>query len=188
VTTFFVVDIETSSTKPATGDILSIGVVAVNHLRHQIGEQYWRIDVNPIRWDRKTFLWWDEQPWEAKAEAYADSSLARILPQTVARLFSEFVLKLGGDDQRERVFCANPASFDFPWVDKFFADNDVDNPFHHKTLCLKSFDFGMNMKNWSTLERKHSPEIKHHALHDARAEALDLIDLLDHRLHRFPKD
>lgn len=187
MTTFFVVDIETSSTKPATGDILSIGVVAVSHIRRIIDQRYWRIDAHPIRWDRKTFLWWDEQPWEAKAEAYADSSLARLPTRTVAKLFEEFVLQVGDPDQRERVFCANPASFDFPWVDKFFVDNEVDNPFHHKTLCLKSFDFGMNMKGWSTLERKHQPKIKHHALHDAQAEAEDLLDLLDNRLHRFPK-
>jgi hypothetical protein len=186
MTTFFVVDVETSSTSPSTGDLLTIGVVVVNHLRQHIAERYWRIDAHPIRWDRKTFMWWEDQQWEARAEAYADRSLGRINPSTVAQLFNEFVLEHGGPDQTERVFCANPASFDYPWIDKFFTDNWMDNPFHHKTLCLKTFDYGLNMKDWRHMERKHQPHIKHHALHDAQAEASDLIDLLNHRLHRFP--
>lgn len=188
MTTFFSIDVETSSTNPETGSLLTIGGVAVDEATRQIvGDSFYvRLGITP-RWNPETQAWWHGQHDEAKRELF-DKYLVRHDPYTAALMLREWVLDTSphDDDDEGRIFVANPVSFDWPWINKLLSSTLVDNPFHYRTLCLRSMRYGaQTAEKWGDRGRSTVPAIKHHALHDARAQAADLINLLTSKERAF---
>lgn len=180
MTTFYSVDVETSSTNPFNGDLLTVGVVAVDTNGNTLDDLYIRVEpLGTIAWDPDTLLWWKGQDIGVRAEAYEDDDLVRLYPHQAARQLREFVHKHGDvvDGSNENVFVANPVSFDYPWIVKLFHQSSVPNPFGYRTLCLRSAAWD-HPAEWGGKVRNHEADCRHHALSDARAQALDLIDLL----------
>ena len=63
-----------------------------------------------------------------------------------------------------------------------FDETGVPDPFHYRSLCLRSMKFGMRPRSeWGNDREDHKPAIPHHALWDARAQALDLVQMLAER-------
>lgn len=200
---FFSVDVETSNLTPWSeqGHLLTVGAVAVRYdPRFTIdsavigGEFYVRIDrsTNGLSswWydddllaedaPSDTAKWWSEQNAAAQDEAWRDTGLVRHAPGVAARMLREFVVHHAGDV--DATFVANPVSFDKMWVDALFAQQRVENPFHYRSLCLRSMRYGLDPRSeYGPARETHKPVIPHHALHDARAQALDLIDMLERR-------
>lgn len=188
--TIFSVDVETTSTSTATGNLISIGAVAIESDGHgslrDIGEFYVRINNPDIinfedaefpAWDNDTLAWWqtqEQQSPEAYAEVF-DHSLVRHHPETAAKMLVEFVEAKGGTDASACVFAANPASFDWPWIDRLLATWRIPSPFSHRTLCLRSAVYGSDI-NLGVAQRirTNRPIRPHHALDDAKAQADDL--------------
>lgn len=191
VTTFFSVDVETSGTSPLKGDLLTIGAVAVQHDGDQwtpTQQFYIRLDYGPggmnANWDESTQTWWEDQDDDVRGEAYEDSSLCRVSPHAAMKLFEEWVLRVADTDEvHERVFAANPASFDYNWIDASFTTTNVKNPFSHRTMCLRSLAFGQSTAAaamWKEYRpRWNKPLRPHHALDDALAQAWDLCIILE---------
>lgn len=196
MTTFFSVDVETSDTRlgASMAHLLTIGVQPVVWEPRKTPEMladrfYVRVD-HPLKgWptmdaseaQTDTHRWWLEQSEEARNEAYADTSLLRHPRHIAAKMLDEFCRDHEADAAR-RIFVANPVAFDKPWIDLLMAESGIDGTFHYRSLCLRSMKFGLRISSeWGSDRENHQPVIPHHAYWDAKAQALDLIDMLNER-------
>lgn len=194
--TFFSVDVETTSTDPTDGHLLTVGVQPVHFPTGNIAEPaltadffYARIDCRHIyrQWfetltdPKSTLSWWLKQNDHAQAEAFRDIRLQRFSADTVAEWLSKFVVDIEPEPEA-RVFVANPVTFDKAWIDRLFTSTGHANPFHYRTLCLRSMRFGLVAGDkWGAARDDHNPDTPHHAFDDAYAQAQDLIRLLTTR-------
>lgn len=172
---FFVVDVETTSTNPMTGELISIGACATDG--HKIDSQFY-MRIKFEKWDENTREWWLREPCdEAKQEVF-DVGLERAEPYEALAAFNHWLFAYNAP----RFFVANPVSFDKPWVDNWFTQHGLDSPFHYRSLCLRSMKFGLRRDSTFDSERdNHTPEIPHHALYDAIAQTYDLHSMLRER-------
>lgn len=173
---FYVVDIETGCTVPTPGALLTVGICMVE--KDSILDQlYFHVAYDQNTFDQNTSKWWEEQGDLAKNEAF-NWSLDRLHPVSAAAKIFQFVDSNSEKDQS--FFVASPASFDYPWINQLFHFTGVNDPFSHRTLCLRSMRYGVFGGEFGNKRgEEHKPEVPHHALHDARAEAEDLIYLLE---------
>jgi hypothetical protein len=188
--TFFSVDVETSALRPDQGELLTIGAVAVSGTGHIIDTFYVRINRRNLlheSWFNEalpvtspTQEFWRKQEQYVKDEAYMSHDVERVTPITAATRFRNWVLKFG-DTWEDRVFVANPVAFDKMWVLNLFMEVGLEDPFHYRSVCLRSVDFGRVGGDWrdSIGGRSNAPRYPHHALSDAYAQAQDLLELLD---------
>jgi hypothetical protein len=186
--TFFSVDVEASATTPSMGYLLTVGIVPVvpvgiNDKWRLHGERcyvrllqpWFEAFENP---EYTSMPWWREQDPEVRGEAFENDSLVRHEPGVAAQMIVEFVRSIE-PDPGQSFFVANPVSFDKPWLDDLFACEGIPSPFHYRSLCLRSMRFGMDpRKGFGGSRDTHPSKVPHHALHDAEAQALDLIDML----------
>ncbi len=191
---YFSVDVETSSTNPFFGELLSVGIVCVDAAKLTIKEEmYLPLKYAGVAYDPGTLEWWENRDivsqeaydaaWEYENERLGLSESADMISDFV----NSFGLNLG-----DRIFAANPVSFDFPWIQKLYNDTDKVMPFHYRTLCMRSLYFGLSDsqtygESRSATGEFHKPKIAHHALEDARAQALDLILMLSKKNRKRPE-
>lgn len=191
MTTFFSIDVETSGLTPGVGHLLTVGVQPV-----QWDGERWACGIPVyVRIDRAAELetdphwrdgddthdWWAQQSPEARAEAWEDATLLRHDPMTAARILVEHAV--GTESHAEsRVFVANPVAFDRMWLTTLFDETGIADPFHYRSLCLRSMKYGLRAGSaWGSDRENHTPKLPHHALSDAQAQALDLIAMLAER-------
>jgi len=186
---FFSVDIETSNTVVTPGGMLSIGVVAINDELEMVDNFYVKLAYDVKASDKETMEWWETQDLEAQAEAF-DWGRSRVFPGSAAVMLQNWVNEL--KQNQEAYFVANPASFDFPWIANLFQTWELVNPFHYRTLCLRSMRFGITGGKFGSSrgEDEGFPDLKpvvpvlaHHALHDAIAQGQDFINLMGRNLY-----
>jgi hypothetical protein len=191
MTTFFSIDVETTATTVSEGQLLTIGVAPVvqNHdLAWAVhpASLYLRLHFDEIRLAKQgemysSMPWWKQQSVSAYNEAFSwgdDDSVLRVPRDVAADRLRAFVEEIE-PDWFSRIFVANPVSFDKPWIDHLFAEEQTPSPFHYRSLCLRSMRFGMDVSAGFGASLNTFPAaIPHHALHDATAQAYDLISML----------
>lgn len=178
-TTFFSVDVETTSPNPFKGQLLSVGIVPIDGETLEIHEGlHIPIDYDPDGYiDPATLEWWKDQDEAVYDVAWGLN--ARLSKEVAASVIKTFVTSFS-DVIHERVFCANPVSFDYPWLLKLFAETGNDNPWSHRTVCMRSMYFGITGGKWGEKRETgdwHYPDQPHHALSDAEAQAYDFIKM-----------
>lgn len=176
---FFSVDVETSSTNPFTGELLTLAIIPINADTLEIGEgKHWALEYDASNCDPDTIQWWKEQNPEAYQVAFEGERLPK---ETAAAQICGYVCSFSSV-LHDRVFAANPASFDWAWTEKLYANTIYDNPFSHRTLCMRSMLYGQTGGVWGNSRYKENfvnyPDIPHHAYYDALAQAKDLIGML----------
>ena len=175
---FYSVDVETSGTDPFKFDLLTVGIQSVFSDGLFGPTLYQRLLYDrEINWDPGTYDWWVQQNATAKREIFS-TAFPRFSAQHVAESILEFVHDTGGNGVHENVFVANPSAFDHAWIRKLFSETDVENPFSYRVMCLRSAAWGAGDVSWWDTQRTHAPVIEHHALHDAQAQAMDLVGLI----------
>lgn len=189
---YFSVDVETSSTNPFFGELLTIGIVAIDaqSLRN-LSEIYIPFKYSGIAYDPLTMEWWQDRQQVSKAayDAAWEYENDRFGLEEGAHLISEFVNSFG-QSSKDRIFTANPVSFDYPWVAKLYSEVELEIPFHYRTLCMRSLYFGLSDaqiygESRAATGEFHDSRVPHHALEDARAQALDLILMLSKKQRSF---
>lgn len=219
MTLFVSVDVETTSSELSDGHLLTVGAVAVHYSpgRPQgamIGRSdfYVRLDIGAdatVDWSAapagtpaaETRKWWLDQEPRVQEEAWLDRTLVRHEPRQAALMFAEWVREANGSagadveggEAGPVTFVANPVSFDKPFVDRWFHDTGVPNPFHYRSLCLRSMAYGLQPQQPFGSDRTTmASPVPHHALHDAYAQAHDLCRLLAlrdrYRFHSAPSE
>lgn len=176
MTTFFSVDVEATSTHYATGRLLSIGIQVVNEDLSLGADFYRTVFHHSLVWDEDTLLWWMDQD----REIFKASRIDPASENTIAYVLSEFVQRHMDD---KAVFVANPAAYEWPWIDNLFADFGLINPFDYHPLCIRSMYFGMTDSKWGESRKTWKEfsvesEKPHHALYDAKAQAEEFIRLI----------
>ena len=176
MTTFFSVDVETTGPDPASGQLLTVGIQVVEDLKltktFYFGQRFHESGHK----DPDTMIWWEEQDPTVRMEAFGtflNGSYA--LAYKLQTFLDQF--------PASRWFVANPAAFDRAFINDLFSTQNLRNPFHYRSLCLRSMRFGLTPnQEWgeSRTDRYENP-MPHHALHDATEQALDLIYLLKKR-------
>jgi hypothetical protein len=182
--TIFSIDVETSTTNPYTGNLLSVGVVAIDFDTLEIGKSdYWELTYpESAKLDSSdTYEWWEKQNEQAFEAAWGHRE-CRLAPNTVAELLSEFIIG-HSEDWNDRIFAANPSTFDYGWINQLLSGASVEDTFHYRTICIRSLAFGLYGGDWGGGRGEsgewYLPEVPHHAYFDALAQGQDLIKLLE---------
>jgi hypothetical protein len=188
---FFVIDFETSALTPWEGMPLTLGIVPVNEVGEILDEHLyvefplvqpdWHMPANLT----STESWWNEmrmseeetarEAWEA---AWVRDDIHSTFGEVVGKIQS--YLQMIEGDVKQRHLCANPVAFDKMWMDYLFSNiTDSPAPYHYRCLCLRSMRYGVEYggnPEFGNSRDHHEIEgfIEHHALWDARMEALDL--------------
>lgn len=172
MTVYFSIDVETSGLNPFVPEhqLLSVGAMSVSS-DGLIFETWYERIRDAGTWDPATREWWMEQNPTARSDIF---DIKGIDPSEAAKEFVRWV----NETTDHAVFVANPATFDHAWVLRWLTECGEKMPFDYRTLCLRSADWGRNPGPWGLDRNGHRPVVPHHALHDAQAQAFDLIDLL----------
>jgi hypothetical protein len=185
---FYSLDVEASSTSPFSGELLTVGIVAVdsNGYIYNTLTFYMRLDVrlskewyNPeLPTHNETLKWWRDQAEDVRGEAYENRHLTRTSEREVCDELTAYFVQTC-PDKNERFLVANPIAYDKPWIDKMFARQDLEVPYHYRSLCLRSMKFGLDPQPIFGSDRTTNlPGNAHHALSDAIAQAKDLQDMI----------
>jgi len=180
MTAFFSVDVETTGLNPfdRSHQLATVGAQVV-HEDGLLGDSWYERLRFRDSWDDGTREWWLTQSDEAKREMFSDR--ARVAPKRAAEDFVGWV----GEVTDHAVFVANPATFDHAWVQRWLTEAGQAMPFDYRTLCLRSADWALDpAAPWGGERNGHRPMVPHHALHDAQAQAMDLLTILKRRRWR----
>jgi len=160
------VDVETAGPNPSQYSLLSIGACLVTDL-----QRTFYVELQPVN-DNAT------------AEALSVSGLSleelaeRGLPPAEALARFEAWLAAEIPPDRQPLFVAFNAPFDWMFVNDYFHRFLGRNPFGHAALDLKAFYMGLTGVCWSETAMQHvaarylgSRPLTHHALRDAQDQA-----------------
>lgn len=203
--TVFSVDVETSGTNPYTGVLFTIGACAARigadgetDLLPSDEDFYIRIDqsayIEERSWDTTTgfcsdpntsYPWWLEQSDLVKGEAWLDGSKPRWRQRDAMERFGLWVREVEPREGRA-IFVADPATFDFAWIQSAFEGAGFADPFHYSTIDLRSMRWALTpWSGWVNMPepkfKRHRSATPHHALFDAKGQMLTLISMLTHR-------
>lgn len=195
MTTFFSVDVETTGPCPAVADLLTVGAVAIHEnpdgtIREVIPDVDGTADLfygriaeprNGWRWDSDTLAWWRTQHPSVYAEAVdVSTGTERVSRIRLAADFEAWIVSQE-PDPNQRIFVANPAGFDWQWVNELFWSTLHRNPFGYRSLCLRSMAYGLRGGAWgrdrTDDEFNVASAVPHHALYDAIAQAETFLRL-----------
>lgn len=165
-----VIDLETTSTTPARGRILSIGAARVNLETGEVGSTYYttiQADAiyNPPTEDNpETMGWWHSQPRDALYEAFSER-------EHIYHALNGFCDWFKQDDPDNTLVFGNGPSFDISFLDKKFLDMEMEAPWKFfnirdaRTLEQIAEVFGVKRHHFKFTG------VKHNALDDALYEA-----------------
>ncbi|MCJ7440559.1 MAG: 3'-5' exonuclease [Thermoanaerobaculaceae bacterium] len=165
-TAFISVDVETAGPNPAQYSLLSLGACLVFDPANTF-----YVEVQPVT---------DAFVPEAMQITGLDMEQLRahgLAPEQAMRQFSEWVLHAVPGD-RQPVFVALNAAFDWMFVADYFHRYLGRNPFGHKALDIKALFMGVAGTDWDETGFGHIAKhfqieqpLTHHALEDAVAQA-----------------
>ena len=164
---FISVDVETAGPTPGGYAMLSIGACPVDD-----PDRGFYVELQPDR------------------DAVVDSALAvsglsmetlraeGTDPKQAMEEFAQWVRDVVPPQTHRAVFVGFNAVFDWMFVNEYFVRYDVENPFGHGGLDIKSYYVGMMGSTWEQTSMRHlSPKylagrpLSHNALGDARDQA-----------------
>ena len=155
------IDLETLGLKPGF-QILSIGAVSFNFGCKEIFcanfERDYRFNV-----DQKTVDWWEKQDPHALSAAYAKGNLT----SEVLKEFSEYISGLESLYGYPVRVWGNAASFDIKMLEAAYEICSLPVPWSYKhEMCYRT------LKNLVPTLLCPTPTLKHHALEDAKVQAI----------------
>ena len=159
---YICVDVETAGPNPAGYSMLSIGAATVDHPQ----QQTFYIELRPVNSEHRLDA---DLIHRLSLEQLANDGIE---PTEAMKQFAEWVEEVSGE--REPVFVAFNAPFDWMFVADYFHRYLGRNPFGHRALDMKALFMGLRRVDWGeTTYKKASaafglPEaLSHHALKDA---------------------
>lgn len=186
MTTYISVDVETTGLIPGSDfDLLSVGAVPTHALGNQFHYVIADLDTPNLQWDPSTLEWWLGQT-EAAARLKELNDQDKPVWLKYMECAGQFKIWL---EQFEKplMFVAWPASFDYPWIQQLFKENEVDNPFSYRTIDVKSYacgklgiDFNAGHDDFPEWLNE-PPDFPHDALSDAIRQAEVFTRLVDYR-------
>lgn len=122
------VDIETTGTQPDQTAIIQLAAVRFNLETKEVDPKVFDMAMRmpPTRyWDESTREWWSKMP------TVLDGIWSRMQdPKAVMQAFSDWVVRANPTEHR---LWAKPISFEWPFLQGYFREFEVMNPFHFRT-------------------------------------------------------
>lgn len=136
------VDLETTGTQPEHAAILQIAAIKFDVETTEVKRQTFdrKLWIAPGRyWDPETMEWWSRQ----KPEILHSILSAAEDPVVVLQDFREWVLD---DLNGPAILWAKPSHFEYPFIESYFKQHNIQNPFHFRNVVdLRSFFKGRNV-------------------------------------------
>ena len=172
------VDLETTGTSPDETAIIQIAAVRFNLQTGEVDPNVFDmcLSIPPRRyWDESTRAWWAKMP-----DVLMDIWKRQRPPELVMRAFADWVraTDTGGEDLH---FWSKPISFDWAFLQSYFRQFEVGNPFHYRhaqdmNTFIRSRYYPLEAPPLEkTLEFDGD---QHNALDDAKDQATHAIDIL----------
>jgi oligoribonuclease (3'-5' exoribonuclease) len=162
------VDIETNGTDPDRSSIIQICAVKFNLETRDVSPDIFNKCLAPRKrrdWDSDTKAWWSKMPDLHK------SIVARM--EKPLDVFQSLTKWVGYDNLR---FWGKPTIFDFSFIDSYYKDYDMENPFHWRSARdLNSYMAGLR-HNPAQPDVSDIPFVG--TEHDAKDDTLHQIKLL----------
>jgi DNA polymerase III epsilon subunit-like protein len=164
---FISVDVETAGPTPGDYAMISIGACPVDE-----PERGFYVELKP---DRDAVI--------DSALAVSGLSMETLAaegtdPRAAMEEFAQWIRDVVPPQTHRPVFVGFNAVFDWMFVNEYFVRYDVENPFGHGGLDIKSYYVGMMGSTWEQTSMRHlSPKylsgrpLSHNALGDARDQA-----------------
>jgi len=176
---YICVDVETTGPIPGDYSMLSIGACTIFEPQRTFYIELKPINLNSI----------------VEAASIHKLSLERLEVEGVAPLealtcFEEWLVNEAAPN-RQPLFVAFNAAFDWMFVNYYFYHYLGHNPFGHTAIDIKAFYMGMAGVPWShTSWRFISPKYtaEHHLTHHALQDALDQADIFKKMLDELHKE
>lgn len=164
---FISVDVETAGPTPGGYAMLSIGACPVDD-----PDRGFYVELKP---DREASV---ESALKVSGLSMEALAAGGTDPAAAMREFAQWVRDVVPPQTHRPVFVGFNATFDWMFVNEYFVRYDVENPFGHGGLDIKSYYVGMMGSTWEQTSMKHlSPKylagrpLSHNALGDARDQA-----------------
>lgn len=164
---FISVDVETAGPTPGGYAMLSIGACPVDD-----PDRGFYVELKP---DREASV---ESALKVSGLSMEALAAGGTDPAEAMREFAQWVRDVVPPQTHRAVFVGFNATFDWMFVNEYFVRYDVENPFGHGGLDIKSYYVGMMGSTWEQTSMKHlSPKylagrpLSHNALGDARDQA-----------------
>lgn len=186
---YFCIDCESSGPVPQLFNLISLGVVAVHKIadgdqagRHRTGaSKYWEI--------KTTFPGWEEEAERVHKLKRENLDKNGQDPRQVLEELRSFTLGVCANGEKP-LFVGHNAPFDWMFVNWYFHNFGVENPFGYNALDTKAMATGKHRLSWPDSNKEKLlelyPKLKapaehmvHNALADAEFQAEILIALLD---------
>lgn len=170
------IDLETLGNRPGSV-IFAIGACRIINGELEPVESNFYCLIDPreaqergLKLDADTVLWWLRQNEQARAELIRAGQEGAPL----AGVVDSFISWHDAGPEPQEVLCKG-ASFDFPMLDAAFERVGKRVPWHFgRQGCYRT------IARLAGNVPPVAPEVPHHALHDARAQAQQLIAILRH--------
>ncbi|URQ88230.1 3'-5' exoribonuclease [Pseudoalteromonas sp. SCSIO 43088] len=174
----FMLDLETMGLEPKAA-ILSIGIVPMNLAARKIGEGFYtRVNLEScqklgMNIDANTVLWWLQESQEARDEFKANYAHTHIT--TALAAVSRFISKQAGDTMMDQIrVWGNGSMMDNALLRAAYDMADKPIPWLYSgDMCFRT------LRALAPNVERVKPEIAHHALSDAEAQAKTLFAILD---------
>lgn len=164
---FISVDVETAGPTPGDYAMLSIGACPIDD-----PDRGFYVELKP---DREAVV---ESALKVSGLSMSTLAVEGTDPAEAMREFAQWVRDVVPPQTHRPVFVGFNAVFDWMFVNEYFVRYDVENPFGHGGLDIKSYYVGMMGSTWEQTSMKHlSPKylagrpLSHNALGDARDQA-----------------
>jgi DNA polymerase III epsilon subunit-like protein len=165
---YICVDVETSGPIPGDFSLLSIGACTIFEPRRTF-----YVELKPVN-----------QNSTGEAASIHKLSLDRLMvegnsPKEALVRFEEWIVNEAAPN-RQPLFVAFNAGFDWMFVDYYFYHFLGRNPFGHAAIDIKAFYMGMagvtwSQTSWRFISPKYMPD--YHLTHHALQDALDQADI-----------
>ncbi|WP_395640758.1 exonuclease domain-containing protein [Pseudolysinimonas sp.] len=164
---FISVDVETAGPTPGDYAMISIGACPIDD-----PDRGFYIELKP---DRDAVI-----PSALEVSGLSMETLAAegTEPRQAMLEFAQWIRDVVPPQTHRPVFVGFNAVFDWMFVNEYFVRYDVENPFGHGGLDIKSYYVGMMGSTWEETSMRHlSPKylsgrpLSHNALGDARDQA-----------------
>ena len=175
---YFIVDVEVDGPNIGYNSMLCIGSALLHPKELEVVDTF-EINLEPRQEgisDPKTMDWWKQHP-----VAFAAISKDRVPIKEGMEAFAKWVRSHDG----ERVFCAQPLSFDYPWIRWYFNLAEIDIPFVWAGLDIATVAAIKLKKNFSRCDKRQFPKelinlesVSHTGASDAVVYAQFLAKLL----------
>lgn len=161
---FFVVDIEADNTTPATGSMVSFGIVKVTE---DLNETFYG-ELAPI-----SPLW---NPDALKVSGFSrEETLEFPEPDIAMKSSNEWILDVNGKGRP--IFFSDNLAFDWMWMAYYFDMCNIKNPFGHSGRRIGDIITGLENDMYIRWKQWRKTKHTHHPVDDAKGNAEVLIKL-----------